>query len=50
VVKHCENVAHGSGQCPIPGNIPCLVGQGSEQPYLIEDVPAYCRSVAFDDL
>jgi len=28
----------------------CQVGQGSEQPDLVEDVPAYCRGVGLDDL
>jgi len=38
-----EQVAQRSGRCPIPGNIPSQVGQDSEQPDLVEDVPAHCR-------
>jgi len=39
-------VAHSGGGCPIPGNI-----QGcSEQPGLVEDVPAHRREVGLDDL
>ena len=33
---------------PIPGNIPGQVGQGSEQPDLVVDVPAHCRGVGLD--
>ena len=36
--------------CPIPGNIQCQVGWGSEQPALVEDVPAHCNRVGLDDL
>ncbi|KAK4822058.1 hypothetical protein QYF61_008867, partial [Mycteria americana] len=36
-------VAQRGGRCPIPGNIQGQVGWGSEQPDLVEDVPAYCR-------
>jgi len=38
-----EQVAQRCGRCPIPGNIQGQVGQGSEQPVLVEDVPAHCR-------
>jgi len=38
------------GRCPIPANIPGQVGQGSEQPGLVEDVPAHCWGVGLDDL
>ena len=31
-------IAQRGGRCPIPGNIQGQVGQGSEQPDLIEDV------------
>ncbi|PKU34471.1 pol- hypothetical protein [Limosa lapponica baueri] len=33
------------GRCPIPGNIQGQVGWGSEQPDLVEDVPAHCRGL-----
>jgi len=39
----------GSGG-PIPGNIQGQVGWGSEQPGLVEDVPAHCRGAELDDL
>jgi len=31
------------GRCLIPGNTQSQAGQGSEQPDLVEDVPAHCR-------
>jgi len=38
-------------QCfPIPGNIQGQVEWGSEQPVLIEDVPAHSRGIGLDDL
>ena len=33
-------VAQRGGRCPIPGSIQGQVGWGSEQPDLVEDVPA----------
>ena len=42
VVK-LEQVAQRGGRCPIPGNIQGQFGLGSEQPDLVEDVPAHCR-------
>jgi len=39
----------GSGG-PIPGNIQGQVGQGSDQPDLVKDVPAHCMEVGLDDL
>jgi len=41
-----EQVAQRGGGCCIPGQ----VGRGSEQPGLVEDVPAHCRGVGLDDL
>ena len=38
-----EQVVQRGGRCPIPGNIQGQVGGGSEQPGLVEDVPAHCR-------
>jgi len=43
-------VAQRGGGCPIPGNIQGQAGRGSEQPGLVEDVPAHCRGVGLDDL
>jgi len=43
-----EQVAQTGGRCRIPGNV-CQVGQGSEQPGLVEDVPAYFRGLRLDD-
>ena len=34
----------------MPGNIQGQVGQGSEQPGLVEDVPAHCTGVGLDGL
>jgi len=44
-----SQVAQRGDGCPIPGNIQGQVGQGSEQPGLVEDVPAYCSGVRLDD-
>jgi len=35
---------------PIPGSIRGQIGQDSEQPGLVEDVPAPCRGVGLDEL
>ena len=43
-------VAQRGGRCPIPGNIPGQAGRGSEQPGLVEDVPAHGRGVGLDGL
>jgi len=40
-----EQVAQRGSGGPIPGNIQGQVGQASEQPGLVEDVPAHCRGV-----
>jgi len=42
-----ERVAQRGGRCLIPGNIQGQVAQGSEQPDLVEDVPAHCRGMGF---
>ena len=42
--------AQRGGGYPIPGNIQGQVGHESEQPDLVEDVPAQCRGVGLDDL
>jgi len=43
-------LAQRGGRGSIPGNIQGQVGWGSEQPDLVEDVPAYCRGGGVDDL
>jgi len=43
-------VAQIGGRGPIPGNIQGQAGWGSEQPDLVEDVPANCRGLGLDDL
>lgn len=45
-----EQVSQRDGRCPILGNIPSQVQQGSEQPDLVEDVTAYSGRVGVDDL
>jgi len=45
-----EQIAQRSSGGPIPGNIQDQAGQGSEQPGLVEDIPAHCRGVGLDDL
>ena len=45
-----EWVVQRGGRCPIRGNIQGQVERGSEQPDLVEDVPAHCRGVRLDDL
>jgi len=45
-----EQAAQRGGRCPIPGDIQGQAEQGSEQPGLVEDVPAHCRGVGLDDL
>ena len=45
-----EEVSQRGARWPIPGNVQGQVGRGSEQPDLVEDVPAYCRGGGLDDL
>jgi len=45
-----ERVTQRGSGGTIPGNIPGQVGQGSEQPGLVENVPAYCRGDRLDGL
>jgi len=49
-VETLAQVAQRGGGCPLPGNIQGQVGQGSEQPGLVEDGPAHCRAIGSDDL
>jgi len=44
VMKPLERVAQRGGRCTIPGNIQGKVGWGSENPDLVEDVPAHGRA------
>ena len=36
--------------CPVPGDIQCQAGPGSEQPNLAIGVPVHCRGLGLDDL
>jgi len=45
-----EKIAQRGIGGPIPGTIPGQAGWRSEQPGLVEDVPACCRGVGLDDL
>lgn len=38
------------GRYPIPGNVQGQAVLGSEQPYLVEDVPAHCRRIVLNEL
>lgn len=39
-----------AGRCLIPGNIQGQVGQDSEQPALLENVPAHLKGLGLEDL
>jgi len=41
------NFAQRGGRCLIPGNIQGQVGWGSDQPDLVEDVPAHSRRIGY---
>ena len=43
-------VAQRRGGCPIPGDVQCQAGWGSEQPDLAVGVPVHCRGVGLDGL
>jgi len=45
-----EQVAQRGSGGPTRGNIQGQVGRGSEQPGLVEDIPARCRGIGLDDL
>jgi len=49
-VVELAQVAQRGGGCPIPGNIQSQVGRGSEQPGVVEEVPAHCRGVGQNGL
>jgi len=48
--ERLEQIAQRGSGGPIPGNIQGQAGQSSEQPGVVEDVPAYCRGAGLDDL
>jgi len=50
VLKHWHRLPREGDRCAIPGNMHSQTGRGSEQPDLVEDVPAHCRGVGLDDL
>jgi len=52
VVKHWHRLPREvvDASSPETGNIQGQVGQGSEQPGLVLDVPAHCRRVGLDNL
>jgi len=50
VVKHWHRLPREVGRCPIPRNIQHEVGQRSEQPDLVVDVPAHCRRFGLEDI
>ena len=43
LVKHWHRLPREVVDWGVPGNVQGQVGQGSEQPDLVEDVPAHCR-------
>jgi len=45
VVKQWRRLPREVVDAPSLGNVPCQVGQGSEQPDRVEDVPAHCRGL-----
>ena len=49
-VETLAQVAQRGGGCPLPGNIQGQVGQGSEQPGLVENILTHCRGAGLDDL
>jgi len=49
MVKHWNRFPRGSGG-PIYTNIQGQAGRHSEQPGLVEDIPADCRGGGLDDL
>ena len=50
MVQHWHKMPQELVRCPIPGTIPDQVGQSSEQPDLLKDVPVHCRPLGPDDL
>jgi len=45
-----EQISQSGSGGPIPVNLPGQVGWRSEQPGLVEDVPAHCMVAWLDDL
>lgn len=50
VVKEQLEQAQRGGRCLILRDIQSQVGQGSEKPNVVEDVPAYCRGFGLPEL
>jgi len=50
VVKPWHRLPREVGDAPVPGNIQGQAVQVSEQPNLVEDVPANSREVELDDI
>jgi len=48
--KALDEVAQRSCGCPLPGSVQGQVGSGSEEPGLVEGVPAYGRELELDGL
>jgi len=48
-VKHWNELSREVVE-PLPGNIQGQIGQGSEQPGLVEDIPVHCRGAGLHDL
>lgn len=43
-LRLAQTSVKGGWRCPVPGNTQDPVGQGSEQPDLVEAAPAHCRA------
>lgn len=50
MVKHWSRFAQRGGRCPVPENIQGQVGQGFQQPDVVDHVSAHGREAGLDDL